>query len=255
MRRYRLRRKLKWLFEACAALFFLTCSTTWLPIATEFCAGFSRQLIAVFKSHLFVFVLFNLIIFLIYALSAQVPTEKHLSGSGSGPDLYDEFVSNSMSSRRISTGSESPAPAPAPEVVFEDKQIICSENVASPPSQNNRDVAKPKGSASQVRTKSAVCTDTGKALVVKCYRRTKSENFNLEKVEKPQRREFQRSDTEIEPGRRSSSVDDQMSNDEFNHAIETFIATVKSIQRKEYKEEQKTQGGDLPLTLSVSNSV
>lgn len=237
MRRYRRRRNLKWLSEACAALFVLTRSSTWLPIAMEYCAGFSRQLIAVFKSHLFVFALFNLIIFLVYALSGKFSADKHLSGSESGSDFYDEFVSNSVSSRRFVTGGESTASAP--EILFQDKQMISSENAASRPAQNDRQVTKEaKGSSPPPppgHAKNTVCTDEEKSLVAKCYLRTTSEKLNSYKHS---RREFRRSDTEIEPARRSSSVD-QMSNDDFNRAIEAFIATQKSIQWEEYKEETK----------------
>lgn len=231
MRRYRRQRILKWLSKACAALLVLTRSSAWFPITVDFFGDFSREFLAAFKSHIFVFVLFHAIIFLVYALSGKSSTDnKHQAAGSAAPDLYYEFVNNSVCSRKnISTDDDSPAP----EKLFQDKHVVFSENVPSPP-------------ASKTET---VGTDNDMALVVKCYRRTQSENYNRKKVEKSTQREFPRSDTELcrtvkcsgeEPVRRSSSVD-QMSTDEFNRAIEAFIATQKSIQREEYKVERRTE--------------
>lgn len=231
MRRYRRQRNFKWLSKACAALFVLTHSAAWFSIAIDFFGGYSREFFAVFKSHLFVFVLFHAIIFLVYALSGKNSTDnKHGAAGSAAPDLYDEFVNNSACSRK---NNSTEGDSPAPEERFQDKHVVFSENVASPPASKT-DIVR---------------TDNDRALVVKCYQRTQSENYNRKKVEKSTQREFRRADTELcrkvkcseeEPGRRSSSVD-QMSTDEFNRAIEDFIAAQKWIQREEYKEERGTE--------------
>ncbi|KAF3446347.1 hypothetical protein FNV43_RR11526 [Rhamnella rubrinervis] len=240
MRRYRLQRNFKWLSEACVALFLLARSSAWFPIAIDFFRDFSRAFFGVFRSHLYVFVLFHAIIFLVYALSGKNSTDdKHHAAAGSAaPDLYDEFVNNSVCSRKnISTDCD----ASAPELRFQDKHVVFSKNVASDPPAPKTDTVR---------------TENDRALVVKSHRRTQSEDYNEKKVEKSTQREFRRSDTELcrevkcsgeEQGRPSSSVD-QMSTDDFNRTVEAFIASQKWIQREEYKEERGTEF-QMSLTL------
>ncbi|PON93406.1 tRNA-methyltransferase non-catalytic subunit trm6MTase subunit [Trema orientale] len=246
------RSKFKWLFlEACAALFVLMQSTTWLPVAAHFSGQLLREAISVFRSHLFVFLLFNAILLAVCALSARFPKPSDAAaGAGSGPDLYDEFVTNGEFGRRIPAGDGSPAPVNPPRAP--------PENVGSTtPARNRSDAdAEPNGSA---------CTDKeegAKALVVKsCYRRTQSVRLEERRkavVDRSQR-EFRRSCTDVfkklvssdgeeeaaaaaeeeEPS--GAAVVSKMSNEEFNRTIEAFIAAQKWLQREESKEERETE--------------
>lgn len=242
MRKYRNQKKLKWFFEACVALFLLMQSSTWFPIVSDFSGKLFQEMISVFKSHLFIFALFNVILLAVYVLSGRFPKPK--VDVGSEPDLYDEFVTNSELSRRIPAGDFSPAQdnsRPSAETVL-------SENAGS---VCNRNDAKPNGS---------VCTEKEeeeekKALVEKRYQRTQSVRFEeRNEIVDRSRKDFRRSCTDIcrkltcsreeataaAVAVEASSVN-RMSNEEFNRTIEAFIAAKKWIQMEESKEERKTE--------------
>lgn len=243
MKKYHRHRKFKyWFFEACVALFVLFQSSTWLPVAADFSGYLLRATISVFRSHLFIFVLFNAILLAVYALSTRfLKPDSAAAAVGSEPDLYDEFVTNSEFSRRIPiTGEESQAPENA-----------LSENVAktvtnTTVSVTNRNEAKP------LRNGSGCTDEEEKGLVGKSrYKRTQSVRFEGRKVVVDRsQREFQRSCTDIcrkltcsgeEEVEEKPRQVNQLSNEEFNQTIEAFIAAKKWIQREEYKEERKTE--------------
>ncbi|XP_062098614.1 uncharacterized protein LOC133804480 [Humulus lupulus] len=248
MRKYDRQRKFKWIFEACAALLVLMQSSTWLPVAVDFIGDMLREIISVFRSHVFIFFLLNAILLAVYVLSGRITWT---NDAGSGANLYDEFVTNSELSRRTPAEEESSPPPPAPErtirVVEEEK--CHSENVASTTTSvcgvGNRNDSKPNGSVLRR-------TEEEKVLVVvkkKSYKRTQSARLEGKKLIDQSQREFRRSCTDIcrkltssgENEAEESSEVSRLSNEEFNQTIEAFIATQKWIQRQEYKEERKTE--------------
>uniref|UniRef100_A0A803NN52 DUF4408 domain-containing protein n=2 Tax=Cannabis sativa TaxID=3483 RepID=A0A803NN52_CANSA len=257
MRNYYRQRKFKWIFEACAALLALMQSSTWLPVAVDFTGRFLREIISVFKSHLFIFFLLNAILLAVYVLSGRITWTVD---AGSGANMYEEFVTNSELTRRIPGGEEEEeeeqeASPPAPErtirVVEEEKYR--SENVASTATSvcgvGNRNDSKPNGSVQGL-------AEEEKALVVvkkKSYKRTQSARVEGRKVighhQSQSQREFRRSCTDIcrkitcsvEKEAAESSEVSRLSNEEFNQTIDAFIATQKWIQREEYMEERKTE--------------
>ncbi|EXC25065.1 hypothetical protein L484_021937 [Morus notabilis] len=240
IRKSRRERKFKWFLEACAVLFLLAHSSAyWLPIAGEFSGDLLREIVSVFRSHLFVFALFNAIIVAVYALSGKI----HISNDAGSeqPDLYDEFVTNSESVRRIPAVNDSPPPETCPA----EEKTVSSENAdASTPVENRNDA---KRNPKKPEVSDCDCTNNEKALV-KSYERTQSVRFERKRMDQSQR-EFRRSYTDVyrkltscgeEEAKKSRKVN-QLSNEEFNRTIEAFIAAQKWIQREEYKEERKTE--------------
>ncbi|PON54927.1 tRNA-methyltransferase non-catalytic subunit trm6MTase subunit [Parasponia andersonii] len=238
------RSKFKWLFlEACAALFVLKQSTTWLPVAAHFSGQLLREAISVFRSHLFIFLLFNAILLAVCALSARFPKPSDTAAAGSGPDLHEEFVTISEFSRRIHAGDGSPAPVNTPRGA----ESAPPENVGSTTPARNR-------SDADVEPNVSACTDKeegARALVVKsCYRRTQSARLEERRkavVDRSQK-EFRRSCTDVckklvssDGEEEAAAVVSKMSNEEFNRTIEAFIAAQKWLQREEFKEERETE--------------
>ena len=233
MRRFNRRRRVKWLFEACAAFFVLAqCSSLWLPIA----ADLLRETVAIFRSHLFVFALFNSIILAVYALSAGIPRPND-AASGPDIDLYGQSVTNS---KRIAAEDESPAP--------ETEKTVISDNAGDTVTPVVQDLT-----VAELKANNCICTDGGaseKALIVKSGRSASFRGHSS--VSDESGREFRRSYTDVrrrltwcgeEEARRltRSSAVNLMSDEEFNRRIDDFIATQKWIQQEEYKEERKTE--------------
>ncbi|GMN35577.1 hypothetical protein TIFTF001_005380 [Ficus carica] len=232
MRRFHRRRKFKWFLEACAVLLLLAQSSAyWLPIAGGYSGDLPRKILSVFRSHLFVFALFNAIILAVYSLSGKIPIPTDAGSDQQQPDLYDEFLTNSKSVRRIPAVNDSPAPETPPA----DEKTVSSENA----------YAKPKPEVL------SECTDKDeKALVVKSYERTQSVRVQRKRSTIEQsHRDFRRSYTDVnrkltscgeEESKNSNGVN-QLSNEEFKRAVDAFIANQKWMQREEYNEERKTE--------------
>lgn len=238
-RSYRLHQMFKWDFRALFGLIVFVQSTTWVPIAFKFTEHFFRDLVSILNCHHFyVFILFNTIIFLVYAFSTFNPTKDNNKKVKTILDLYGEFNFNSTYGGKVSSVKKSPAS----ENAFIDKHMVCSVNaVSSPPfnNSNQKPVGKSKDSVS-----GNLKVFEKKGLVTKCCRRTQSECYKRSKSENL-RRELQRSNSNTDIELKDSKAEerigvDGMSDEEFNRRIEAFIATQKLIQREEYKEERKT---------------
>ncbi|OVA06213.1 protein of unknown function DUF4408 [Macleaya cordata] len=223
MRRYRRLRKIANLFrffEICLVLMFLSWFSTQLPTALRISGDYFQNLSVFIVSPKFVFLVGNAIILTLFAKSGKFPGQNSTS-SGSGTDLYDEFIKNSESSQRIGTDVSLSLSTPE-EVVFHDKQTVYEES--SVMNTHTPDIA-------------TVTAATDK----KIYRRTQSENLNHAISEKPTVRELRRSETEkcrkVEnPRKKSEKVsgfEEEMSNDEFRRKIEEFIAKQMRFHREE----------------------
>ncbi|KAG5050905.1 hypothetical protein AAZX31_02G051300 [Glycine max] len=187
------------ILELCLALLLLSWILTRLPFALALSAEFLRRLFAFAASPLFVFAVSNAII---AALLAQ---SRRLSSPHSADALYREFLQTRTA---VSEPHAPPSPTP-PEPVFHDKQII-ADMVQDTPSADAAAAAK--------------------------YRRSQSEKIKVDAAGKPPRRkQLLRSETE----KRSDSSpeilypQDELSNEEFQRAIEAFIAKQLRFLREE----------------------
>ncbi|KAK8580012.1 hypothetical protein V6N13_143153 [Hibiscus sabdariffa] len=238
--RYNMGRKLKIGFRLTGFLLALFLfRTSWFPIfilhTLEVAGYFRRRFVSTFNEPLLAFVLVNFIISLVYILSSPKQTQKQATST----DIYDEYVQSSRQSI--------PTSAAATEEITWDKQIIfdekpsplCAEkplettvdsytireaNISLSPTTVDRTVTVVK------KTKPAVSSSE---LKENEYRRSRSMDSESRK-QRPT--EFRRSESAIgsrelvisgaEPPRKSM---DEMSSEEFQLSIESFIAERKKI--------------------------
>ncbi|XVF36068.1 hypothetical protein REPUB_Repub19eG0026400 [Reevesia pubescens] len=257
--RYDMERKLRigFRFIGFFVVLFLL-SWSWFPSLindTVAVAGdFRRCFISTFNKPLFTFVVVNIIIVVVYFLSKQKQTQKQ----STTPDIYDEYVS---CGRSIPKSAVATATTTKEETTV-DKQIILVENAVavSPVKQqqgtNVDTVTKTKISLSPVKqqqqqprttirtvtkTKPDVSSSTDNDQVKqKEYRRTRSMVSESRNQRRPPR-EFRRSDTAMisrelvmisgtEPPRK---LMDEMSSEEFQSKIDSFIAETKKTLMQE----------------------
>jgi len=185
------------ILELCLLLLLLSWLLTRLPFLFALSAQFLTRLLSFAASPLFVFALSNAII---AALLAQ---SRHLSSPHSAADaLYHDF----LNTRTPVTVLHAPQPCVSPEPEFHDKKVI-AETVQDRPSVDP--AAK--------------------------YRRSKSENWKGDGVKTPRRRHLRRSETEKrrENPQENLYPQDKLSNEEFQRAIEAFIAKQLRFLREE----------------------
>ncbi|XP_065846871.1 uncharacterized protein [Euphorbia lathyris] len=172
----------------------LLCSYPYFAVLKEISSAYFSLL----NRKIYVFLLINAIIFIIYYLSNKD------AAAASQPDLYDHYVSLSSTS----TLKETKAAA----IEIEDKQIVVCENAQSAPEEENCKVVKDE----EIR-----------------LRITQSEKYTTVKKKS---RTLLRSETEngrelVLAGAIKSMED--MNNDEFRCTIERFIASKKKVLRDE----------------------
>lgn len=222
------------------ALFLLFWS--WFPMlipdTIEVAGDLRRRFVSAFNKPLFTFVVVNIIIVSVYALSSQKQNQNKKTTNN--PNIYDEYVS---SSRSIPTSA---AVASAGDQSVVDKQIVLVENAValSPLKQQPTTVGavtETKISLLPIPVKVTKTKPNVASAVVKQseYQRTRSmvpESRNQRRRPK----EFRRSETDImskdlvisgtEPPRKSM---DEMSSEEFQSIIDSFIAEKKKTLMQE----------------------
>ncbi|XP_022752178.1 uncharacterized protein LOC111300830 [Durio zibethinus] len=244
--RYNMERNLRIGFRLTGFLFALfLLSWSWFPTVipdtVEVAGDFRRCFVSTLDKSLYNFVLVNIIILVVYILSSQKQTQKQTTN----PDIYDEYVS----CRRSTPTSAVATAAPATEETMVDKQIILVQNaIALSPEKQQRTtvdtVAETKISLSPVKQPTTIRTVLTKkkpdvsstAVEQKEYRRTRSMVLES-RNQRP--REFWRPETAIsrelvisgiEPPRKSM---DEMSSEEFQFIIDSFIAERKKTLLQE----------------------
>ncbi|KAK3231657.1 hypothetical protein Dsin_003538 [Dipteronia sinensis] len=268
MRLYNQQKKLKsflFLFEVFLGLALLFWySTYFVPVAADVARDFLRRIAVVFERSLYVFLVINVLVVVIYVFSVEKPTK---------PDVYDEYVSittTTVSGQIVSSSSSSAAAAatvesPPPEEsvnTVSDRQIVCVDNaVHNPPA--NQSVIRAKTATAAAGTAyrdresrqsrfGAVTTET------KTYRRTRSEMY----VKDNRPRELRRSETSLSAAavgrdstrRASSAAMDDLSSEDFRMTIETFIAAKKKSLIRENTLDLKLESKEcVSITLSRFN--
>ncbi|XP_044510752.1 uncharacterized protein LOC123229180 [Mangifera indica] len=254
MRRYNRHIKLKsflFLVEIVVALALLSWSSyTYIPVAAEMAKGFLCQPVVLFGRSLFVLMIVNVLILLIF-VSSQTPAKS---------DFYDEYVNinSNISRRSIPAAEQSPDPK---ETTVYDKQIVCVDNAVNSPVEKNillnPTATLPESELEEKHVISPVrCSTVDTVSESKKYTRSRSE-----RLEQENRRELRRSKTAVkrdiagdknEPARRSSAIDD-LSSEDFKLAIETFIASQKKTLIRENTLDLKLERNQcLAITMSAA---
>lgn len=226
--------------EVFTALALLAWSSyNYTPVAVKISADFVGHNAAVFGQPLYVFIAINMLIVIISVLSFQKPAKQ---------DIYKEYVS--ITNRSSTTTSATDERQPGPEVTVSDNQIARVDNVVNSPVEAEAVAAIPPEDGEV--PKRAVGTVTE----VKQYRRTRSERLDRKGSS---RGLLTRSETlikradQVNEGRRSSEMMDDLSSEEFRMTIETFIASKKKRLIEENTLDLKLENKQsLALTLSTS---
>ncbi|KAE8715529.1 CYP722 protein [Hibiscus syriacus] len=202
-----------------------------IPPTVEIAGDFRRYSVSTFNKPLFSFILVNIIILAVYVLSNRGQIHKQTAGT----DIYDEYVSSRPS-----------VPMSATDETMVDKQMILVKNAAallSPVKQqrtaSDRDtITETKRSVSPVKQPPTEDrTDPTQVIKQKEYRRCRS---MVSESRNQRTREFRRSETtmisrelvisDTEPPRTSM---DEMSSEEFQLIIDSFIADKKKTLMRE----------------------
>ncbi|CAN4083324.1 unnamed protein product [Withania somnifera] len=205
--------KLFRIVELCVGVFVLLWSCTRLPFAVKISGEYFRNFITVILSPLFIFLISNLIVLTLFFKSGDSSTVCHSTEN----ELYDSFVAKEDCSGNFDAGNSSSSPA-REDTVYQDKQTILEVNAS-------------KISESETVTEKDICSQIP--------RRTKSEKFergsNKEIYGKLRRSETEMCRKIDNSGNSSETVYpvDELSSEEFQKAIEDFIARQIKFHQEE----------------------
>ncbi|XP_057529606.1 uncharacterized protein LOC130808164 [Amaranthus tricolor] len=202
--------------ELCILVCFLSWLLTHLPFAVKISGEYFRKLLSLILCPISIFLLGNAIIVTLLAKSGSFSSESSSAIDNVVAELIDDFRSENL---------EEFTALLKEEIVFQDKEIISEENLTVP---NKIEVVDeiffPEDSTMEVKTS---------------YRRTQSEKIRRKcTMEDDKKGKLRRSDTEtfrktMVEDKDSSMAEDGMNDEEFNRAIEAFIAKQVKFHRKE----------------------
>ncbi|XP_055826465.1 uncharacterized protein LOC129894880 [Solanum dulcamara] len=215
--------------EICFVVILLLWIFTRLPFAVRISGEYFRQIIGLILSPSFIFILCNFIVLTLLLKSDRLSADSSIFRNVAGADevLYDLFLQNTEFSADFSSGNSSLVPkSEAQETMYEDKQMIFEESTVT----NQVSFGSKKTE-----------TVMNKALAKpKVPRRTQSEKLNKENVEeisvKLPRSETEKCRKVTNPGDVSPETAhevDELSNEEFQKAIENFIAKQTKFHQQE----------------------
>lgn len=252
MENYSRRRKLKWLFEFFVFLFIVFHRSSLFSLAGPVIRHFFRRIVVVLNSHIFVFMFFHAMLFVVYSLS-------HLTDNKSGPNRSvaesgtvasgDELPESSVARVDDSVAEilvvgdknmeatapvnavpivETPAAEPTPVAVTTVRHLNSVAKIRGIEDENGV-VPTPTPAAAVEPTPISPFQHLTVTAEMKRYRRTESVRVE----ENRDTRKFRRSKTEtcrreggIEPARFLNSVE-EMDMEAFNRTVESFIAEQK----------------------------
>ncbi|XP_052196141.1 uncharacterized protein LOC127803741 [Diospyros lotus] len=205
--------------EICLGLVLLSWISARLPFAVRISGLFFQQLFAVVVSPLFIFLVGNAIVLTLLfksgKLSGQTPTDNNAD-----IDLYEELIKNRESEDIYGPLKVPPVPEPE-QIVYQEKEVISEVNTVTLDSNH-------------------VAVVAAKVSDGKPYRRSQSESLKREIPEKL-RAKLRRSETEkcrkvvgcgqLPP--ETVCLVDQLSSEEFQRAVEEFIAKQVKFHQEE----------------------
>ncbi|CAO2830495.1 unnamed protein product [Amaranthus hypochondriacus] len=201
--------------ELCILVCFLSWLLTHLPFAVKISGEYFRKLLSLILCPISIFLLGNAIIVTLLAKSGSFSSESSSAIDNVAAELIDDFRSENL---------EEFTALLKEEIVFQDKEIISEENLAVPNKVEVGEIFFPEDSTMEVKMS---------------YRRTQSEKIRREcTMEDDNKAKLRRSDTEtfrknMVEDKDSSMSEDGMNDEEFNRAIEAFIAKQVKFHRKE----------------------
>ncbi|KAL3377984.1 hypothetical protein AABB24_004087 [Solanum stoloniferum] len=215
--------KLFRIVELCVGVFVLLWSSTRLPFVVKISGEYFRQLISIILSPLFIFLISNIIVLTLFFKSGRFNGDSSTISNNTETELYDSFIEKEECSGNFTAGNSSSAPA-CEQTVYQDKQTILEVNAQT--------ISESDGSEETE-------TETEKDFYSQIPRRTKSAKFergsNKEIYGKLRRSEtemYRKIDNSVDPSETVYPVD-ELSNEEFQKAIEDFIARQIKFHQEE----------------------
>lgn len=203
--------------EVCVALLFVCWTFTRLPFAVRISGEFLRRLAGVISTPLFVFLLGNVIVVVLFAKSSDQTTGAAAAAGNAETEIYQAFV------RSVENRSKPSDKDLAEEIVYDEKQVIVTD------SNSNSDLI-----ADENIPHVEIEIDSDEPKVV--YRRSKSDVVSAKQSpDMAIKRSLQRSETEKCKGieDKNNYPEDNLSNEEFQKTIEAFIAKQLMFRRQE----------------------
>ncbi|KAM3252336.1 hypothetical protein P3L10_006406 [Capsicum annuum] len=217
--------KLFRIVELCVGVFVLLWSSTRLPFAVKISSEYFRQLIATILSPLFIFLISNVIVLTLFFKSSRFSGDSSTVCNSTETELYNSFVQKEEDrSGNLTAGNSSSVLEHREETVYQDKRTILEANAQT--------TAESDGSEETEK-------ETGKEFCSQIPRRTKSEKFergsNKDIYGKLRRSETEKCRKMDNSGDSSETVYpvDELSNEEFQKAIEDFIARQIKFHQEE----------------------
>ncbi|KAJ8764288.1 hypothetical protein K2173_006028 [Erythroxylum novogranatense] len=224
------------IIELCIALLLLSWALTRVPFLIRISGQFFRRVTGVVASHLFVFMLCNVIVATLLVKSKRLWCENPAEINAE-PGLYEEFIENSehRCPKSLSENAHNNLSLSTEDTFYQDKEIITEVNVVTTTcvEENDNDV-------DNIGLFSGSDSDSGPGSdnpIPKVYRRTKSDNLKRKIPEKIEQK-LRRSET-VKCQEMMTSVDekhvpdDELSDKEFQRAVDDFIAKHLRFRRLE----------------------
>ncbi|XP_019172920.1 PREDICTED: uncharacterized protein LOC109168363 [Ipomoea nil] len=210
------------LIELCFGLLWLSWTSTRLPLLIQISCDYLRLAFSFFISPLFIFLLGNFIVLTLLLksgrLSGQSPITCHAAEE---TKIYNSLIQNTHDYSMKVTSANSDSVTEPPEIVYQDKQTISDTSTLVAP---NLEDSRTTGFEQRVPRK-----------------RTRSDELNVEKSGEESCGKLQRTVTEkcrkvTDPSNAptDTALDvENLSNEEFQRAIEDFIAKQIKFHQEE----------------------
>ncbi|MBA0618144.1 hypothetical protein Godav_027532 [Gossypium davidsonii] len=196
------------IFEVLSALLFLAWTAERVPCAVKISGEFVLKLGGIIASPFFVFLICNVIIITLIAKSGIFSAARNADSK-----VCEEII------KTADTHSKSVSQE---EIVYQDKEIISEVNTSTRECEDMEPEPEPESDSDFEADNPRV------------YRRSKSEKLEREKVKKELRRsESEKKCRKIENMDEKLFPEDDLSNEEFQRAIEDFIAKQLRFRREE----------------------
>ncbi|TYI56370.1 hypothetical protein E1A91_D11G204800v1 [Gossypium mustelinum] len=196
------------IFEVLSALLFLAWTAERVPFAVKISGEFVLKLGGIIASPFFVFLICNVIIITLIAKSGIFSAVRNADSK-----VCEEII------KTADTHSKSVSQE---EIVYQDKEIISEVNTSTRKCEDMEPEPEPESDSDFEADNPRV------------YRRSKSEKLEREKVKKELRRsESEKKCRKIENMDEKLFPEDDLSNEEFQRAIEDFIAKQLRFRREE----------------------
>ncbi|KAG4121170.1 hypothetical protein ERO13_D11G189200v2 [Gossypium hirsutum] len=196
------------IFEVLSALLFLAWTAERVPFAVKISGKFVLKLGGIIASPFFVFLICNVIIITLIAKSGIFSVVRNADSK-----VCEEII------KTADTYSKSVSQE---EIVYQDKEIISEVNTSTRKCEDMEPEPEPESDSDFEADNPRV------------YRRSKSEKLEREKVKKELRRsESEKKCRKIENMDEKLFPEDDLSNEEFQRAIEDFIAKQLRFRREE----------------------